>query len=133
ETSTYTLELPEEMRKRRIHPNFHASLLRPFVASDPELFPGREASAVYDFGQADDKEWVVESIVDHDWRDRALYLKIHWSLGDESWEPLEECEELVALDEYLALHGVDRPAQLPGRSPISNRGRPRGNRRAGRP
>ena len=34
-------------------------------------------------------------------------------LGDVTWEPLAECKELEALDEYLELHGVQQPCDLP--------------------
>jgi len=42
-------------------------------------------------------------------------------LGDVTWEPLAECKELEALDEYLELHGakwlhdLPRKPNLPGR------------------
>jgi len=43
-------------------------------------------------------------------------------LGNVMWEPLAECKELEALDEYLELHGAKRSCDLlrkpdlPGRS-----------------
>ena len=42
-----------------------------------------------------------------------LELQIRWTLGDVTWEPLVECKELEALDEYLDLCGVKQPRDLP--------------------
>ena len=40
-------------------------------------------------------------------------VQVCLTLGDVMWEPLIECKELQALDEYLDLHGVKRPCNLP--------------------
>ena len=42
-----------------------------------------------------------------------LEFQVRWMLGDIMWEPLAECKELEALDEYLELRGVQRPRDLP--------------------
>ena len=42
-----------------------------------------------------------------------LLLHVKWRLGDVTWEPAKTCEKLEALDDYLALHGVKKPAELP--------------------
>ena len=42
-----------------------------------------------------------------------LEFQVRWTLGDVTWEPLTECKELEALDEYLELHRVKRPRDLP--------------------
>ena len=56
----------------------------------------------YDFGSADEPEWFVNEILGHRWVNQTdLELQIHWTLGDITWEPLAECKELEALDEYL--------------------------------
>ena len=106
ETSNYTLELPEELRVRRIHPNFHASLLRRHEPNDDALFPGREARSFYDFGLDDQQEWLVDEIMGHRWNGRQIEFLVRWTLGDSTWEPYDHCKELAALDEYLTLHGV---------------------------
>ena len=42
-----------------------------------------------------------------------LEFQVHWTLGDVTWEPLAECKELEALDEYLDLRRVKQPRDLP--------------------
>jgi hypothetical protein len=39
-------------------------------------------------------------------------------LGDVMWEPLVSCKELAALDEYLELHGVKQPPNLPRKNVV---------------
>ena len=112
ETSTYELELPTALRERRIHPIFHISLLRPYNASNDALFPNRVQPEPYDFGAIDDQEWFVDEIISHRWDDRELMLEVRWSQGDTTWEPIVHCKNLAALDRYLELQGVRRPAQL---------------------
>jgi hypothetical protein len=111
-TSNYTLDLPPELSRRHIHPTFHVSRLRPHQPNYDKLFPKREASSYYDFGTDPDAEWVVEEITAHDWAPNLVF-KVKWSYGDATWEPLSGVNELLALDQYLELHGVTRPRDLP--------------------
>jgi hypothetical protein len=111
--STYTLELPPELKARRIHPTFHVSRLRRHIPNNDDLFPSRESKKFYDFGNDAEDEWRVASIRTHRWKKRALELEVEWEQGDITWEPLEQCNQLQALDEYLELRGVDAPSQLP--------------------
>ncbi|KAG6804836.1 hypothetical protein H0H92_002076, partial [Tricholoma furcatifolium] len=81
------------------------------------MFPNRATPEPYDFGAPDDQEWFVDEITSHRWIDgNQLELEVRWSLGDSTWEPLSECKDLEALDRYLELQGVKRPAQLKKRS-----------------
>jgi hypothetical protein len=112
ETSTYRLELPTALQQRRINPVFHVSLLRPYNASNDSLFPNRVHPEPYDFGTSEDQEWFVNELLGHRWIGKGLEFEVRWSLGDTTWEPLENCKELEALDRYLELQGVKRPAQL---------------------
>ncbi|RDX44550.1 hypothetical protein OH76DRAFT_1326703, partial [Lentinus brumalis] len=113
DTSHYTLELPDELKRRNIHLTFHASLLKPHEPNDELLFPNREAKRFYDFGMPEDLEWQVEEIVGHKWEGNQLSYLIHWTAGEYTWEPSHECEDLQALDDYLALLGVREPSDLP--------------------
>jgi hypothetical protein len=110
--STYTVDLPYELRARHIHPTFHVSLLRPHQPNNDKLFPKREAEAFYDFGADPDHEWVVDELVDHKWSPNLLF-KIKWAYGDYTWQPLASVAKLAALDRYLELHGVSLPRELP--------------------
>jgi hypothetical protein len=112
-TSTYTLELLDELKCRRIHPTFHASLLRPHHPNNDALFPGCKATHYYDFGEDLKQEWVVDKIVNHWWDGSHLRLQVRWSTGDMMWEHLVNCQELEALDRYLELRGVSNPEDLP--------------------
>jgi len=106
EVSRYTLDLPMELKKHRIHPMFHESKLRPYVKNDEKIFPHREAHAFYDFGEDDDQEWLVDEILIHQWKSNKLEFLIRWNLGDTTWEPYSACKDLEALDNYLELQGL---------------------------
>jgi len=125
EKSNYKLDLPLEMRSRRISSTFHADRLRPFEANDEALFPGREAKYLYDYGTPEDEEWFVDAIIGHTWKGRKIEFNIQWSLGDTTWEPYEHCKDLAALDDYLRLYGVTDWRALPRRRRISPGGKAR--------
>jgi len=111
--STYKLQLPVALQRRRIHDRFHVSLLKPYHANNDALFPQRIVPGPYDFGAPDSEPFFVEEISGHRWdKDRGLQLEVQWSNGKTTWEEVEECKALTALTEYLATQGVRRPAQL---------------------
>jgi hypothetical protein len=82
-------------------------------ANDDALFPHREVHAYYDFSTPDDQEWLVDEILTHKWDKNTLLFKMHWNLSDTTWEPLENCKDLQALDDYLKLIRVVQPQNLP--------------------
>jgi len=91
-------------------------LLRSHHANDDTLFPNRCYPNPYDFGTPDDAEWYVEEITAHRWKGRVIEFEVKWSLGDTTWESLENCNELAALDSYLALMGAKDWQDLPRRA-----------------
>jgi hypothetical protein len=116
ESSSYDLELPDELRRRHIHPVVHVSRLRPYIPNDDVRFPGREARAFYDFGNDTNAEWVVLELIGHRHSHTgALEFLVKWELWDPSWEPATECLELEALTRYLELQGVSSVEELPQR------------------
>ena len=113
ETNNYTLELPQQLKDRRIHPTFHINLLRRHEPNDDGLFPKRDAQAFYDMGNPDDAEWLVNKITAHRWMGNAIKFLINWNLGNSTWEPHAHCKDLEALDKYLELHGAQSVQRLP--------------------
>lgn len=117
DTSTYTLELPEELKKRRIHPTFHVSLLRPHHPSDDNLFPNRQNVFTYEFtAQKEAGELFVQEITGHRFvgkTNKRLELLVHWEDGDSTWEPYSKISELAAIDTYCQLFGVKDVKALP--------------------
>ena len=80
--SRYTLDLPPELKARRIHPTFHVSRLRPFLRNDDKAFPKREVRTYYNFGDAEDDEWLVDDIIAHRWEGNTISFLVQWNLGD---------------------------------------------------
>ncbi|KAF8230451.1 hypothetical protein L208DRAFT_1475980, partial [Tricholoma matsutake] len=121
DTSNCDLDLPSELQSQRVHGRFHVNLLRPHFPSDNALFSNRRRLDPYDFGAPDDAKWWVEEIMAHRWKGRALELEVKWSVGESTWEPLAVCNELAALDAYLALVGAKDWNELPKRAPACKR------------
>jgi hypothetical protein len=96
------LALPNELLKHRIHPTFHSQLLRPAVLNDDARFPNREATFFYDFGDDPEREWLVDSIVDHSFTGNSIIFHILWETGEIMCEPLRNCKDLAALDRTLS-------------------------------
>ncbi len=117
ETSNYKLDLPEDLRKRRIHDVFHVSLLRPYIKSDSLLFPDRSSPEPYDFGAPPDGEEVVQGIEGHYWLNDKLFIIVRWALGDTTAEPIRTVQDVKFLDDYLDLMNVRHWKELPRIAP----------------
>ncbi|KAL1684628.1 hypothetical protein GGG16DRAFT_33596, partial [Schizophyllum commune] len=130
ETSNYEVELPDALRARRIHPVFHVSLLRPHHPNNDSLFPTRNFVKHYDFGAPNNAEFLVDRIRAHRWEGDKILFIVDWELGDSTEEPYENVKDLTALDDYLALQGVQGWEDLPGKRPVRQR---KANRRVGPP
>jgi hypothetical protein len=67
----------------------------------------------YNFSAPDDAEWIVDKLDSHQWSGKNLDFQVHWNIGEMTWELLESCKELAALDRYLMLMGMKHWKQLP--------------------
>ena len=89
-------------------------LIQRFIKNNNELFPKQDMKFFYDFGQDDKQEWLIKEITSHWWLSSfKLELEVRWTLGDTTWEPLDLCKDLKALDTYLELQGITQPCDLP--------------------
>ena len=112
-SSNITIELPQELKDRRIFPTFHTNLVWPYVETNDSLFPKREANTYYNFGNYDEQEWFVDEILAHKWANDGLELQVKWTLGDVTWELISSCKDLEALDKYIELWGIKCTHDLP--------------------
>src|SRR6195952_6005173 len=126
-TSRYHLNLPEYFKKRRIHPVFHVSLLRPHFPNDDELFPNRDIDHPYELDiRGEDGEYFASEILAHNFYDipikkgkkiigqtPSIEFHVKWDMGDTTWEDITNVDELVILDDYLKLHGATKWQDLP--------------------
>jgi hypothetical protein len=62
ETSIYTLEL---LSNYKIHPTFHARLLKAAIPNDLELFPAREPIHPSSAFEDNEEEYEIENILDY--------------------------------------------------------------------
>ena len=85
---------------------FHVGRLCHYLKNDDNIFPRCEVHAFYDFGNAEDEEWLVDNILTHQWKGNTVSFLVQWNLGDTTWEPYTECKELAALNRYLELLGI---------------------------
>jgi len=86
--TSYEVELPSDLKRRGIHPVFHASLLRIHKPMDDRRFPGREFGQIVSLGG---------------------FFEILWKSGDRTWEPYSVVRRLEALNNYFEALGVTSP------------------------
>ena len=103
----------QELKDRRISPTFHTDLVQPYVENNNVLFPKQESKTYYDFGNNNEQEWFIKEILAHKWTNNDLKLRVKWMLEDITWEPINSCKDLEALDKYLELQGIKRAQDLP--------------------
>ena len=97
--NTFLLDLPSELKQCRLHPSFHASLLRLHVPSDDRRFPGRQLKQLSTFGN--NEEWAVAEIATHHGKGADALFEVVWKAGDRAWLPYQEISHLEAMSQYL--------------------------------
>jgi hypothetical protein len=110
--SSYKLELPSELKRKGIHPSFHASLLQIHQPNNDRRFPGCTIHQVSALGD-DPAEWAVEKILSSLRKGEDLKFEVLWKSGDQSWAPLSEIKHLNALKAYLEAFSIDHTSKLP--------------------
>lgn len=108
--NSFKLDLPSELKRRGVHPSFHASLLRIHNPNDDKRFPGRQVNQISGLGQTE--EWAVDRIKTHQGKGRESLFLLVWKSGDKAWVPLSEVKDLEALPAYLEAEGEDKIEDL---------------------
>ncbi|GAB1527049.1 hypothetical protein RhiTH_010224 [Rhizoctonia solani] len=112
EGATYHVELPEDLRRRRIKAIFHALLLKPHIPYKDRRFPGRNYKQIA-LLEANDNKWAVEKIVGHCGKGSNAVFEIVWQTGDRTWETYRVVRHLEALKQYFKAIGVKQARDLP--------------------
>jgi hypothetical protein len=108
---TYKLELPMDLKRRGLHDNFHASLLRIHVPNDDRRFPGRDIHQLPGFGDAPN-EWSVDRIATHVGAGKDALFYVIWKAGDASWLAYRDIRHLEQLKQYFEAVGCKTIASL---------------------
>ncbi|KAK0223489.1 hypothetical protein IW262DRAFT_1247417, partial [Armillaria fumosa] len=103
---SFEIELPPELKRRGVHPVFHASLLRIHVPNNDELFPGRMDLTVGLPEAIDVTEWRLNRFVAHKGVGNSALFQAEWSSGDLTWLPHSEASKFPALQDYFEILGV---------------------------
>ena len=111
---TYAIDIPSYLKRKGVHENFHASLLRIHIPNDDRLFPGRDLAQVVELPDLPtEEEWAVDSIIAHSGQGRSALFKVRWKAGDTTWLPYDKISHLAPLQSYLELVGVSDVNHLP--------------------
>ncbi|EJD40963.1 hypothetical protein AURDEDRAFT_38928, partial [Auricularia subglabra TFB-10046 SS5] len=97
--AAYTLELPPELVKRKLHPTFHVSLLREYVETDDSKFPDRRLDDVLSLGE-ETFEKTVNEIVGYQWAAGKPVFLVNWSDGLTTQEHYQTVAHLQAFDDF---------------------------------
>lgn len=103
--ASYKLELSNDLKKRGIHPVFHASLLRIHIPNDDRRFPGRQLSQIPGFGGRQE-EWAVDRILSHTGQGEDALFEVLWVSGDVTWLTMGEVRHLEAFTAYCEAMGI---------------------------
>ncbi|EJD39001.1 hypothetical protein AURDEDRAFT_39140, partial [Auricularia subglabra TFB-10046 SS5] len=104
--AAYTLELPPELTKRKLHPTFHVNLLREYIETDDGKFPDRQATDILSLGD-ESFEKTVSEIVGYCWVDGKPVFFVSWSDGITTEENYATVAQLQAFDEFCEARGIN--------------------------
>ena len=107
DSSVYRLHIPTA--PENAYTLFHASELKPYLANDDEMFPGRRLQELPPVVADGEEEYVVDRIVDQRRRGRGLQYRVQWKgygIGDDSWLSRSRLNDCEALDRWEAEHGA---------------------------
>jgi len=99
-TQNYTVSIDSRIYRRQ-KGVFHCSVGKPYHPNDDERFPGRAHTKPAPILIDDEKEWEVETILDHRTSHSRGQFLVKWKgypNSENSWEPvegLENAEDLV--------------------------------------
>ena len=113
-SSNYTLDLPDDLRKRGIHPVFHVSQLEP---APPNTIPNRVQEPPVPVEVEGDLEFEVELVLDSKYDNRCrcrLRYKVKWRGYDgtpeeTSWQAAVDLEHSAELVEAFHTQHPDLP------------------------
>ncbi|KAF8575256.1 hypothetical protein K439DRAFT_1276075, partial [Ramaria rubella] len=108
---SFKLDLPDKLRKRGIHPVFHASLLHIYHANDNQRFPGHKIHNMPGFAM-DSKEWPVEKILSHSRKGSGSVFEVLFESGDTAWMGYPDVQHLQAIEAYSSALDVSSTFKL---------------------
>ena len=107
---TYRLQLPIGIK---LHPEFHTSLLKPYVTdSDPERL-NKPNEGMCSAGNDTEEAFLIEGVVKHRKNKGQIQYLVKWvgyPSSNNSWEPLSNIRKPASrlIDSYLETHGLKK-------------------------
>ena len=107
---TYKLQLPIGLK---IHPEFHTSLLKPYISDpDPERI-NKPNEGMISAGGGNEEAFLIEDVVEHKRVGKRICYLVKWQgypSGENTWEPLINIQKPASrlIDNYLEKNGLDK-------------------------
>ena len=95
------------------HPDLHESgnSREDNESEDPQKGEGNDPGPQ---GTSENTEYVINKVIDHDYQDEKLFLKVDWygyAIEDATWEPIEQLPRSAAVT-YFRRKKLSLPAQI---------------------